>query len=319
MLYIGEMFFVRFTQQKAKVIIMNNINIDYLTSCVIYNDLAKLLSIVPFQYSLIKGKALSLQAYNNTSSRKSGDVDILITKKDVCTFENILRSHGYVCTDEKRANRVFCLNSSHQILPYVKNQSGVKIEVDVNFDIFWGEYSGTRIDISRFLSDVQEIDLYGHKIKTLTPLKSLIQLILHHYKDMNSIFLLATRKSIKYDMFKDVFFLIKNNLDTITLDNLYALSLEYEIIPYVFYVLYYTGQLFNDEIIWEYTEAFRTPVGESLLGLYGLNSNEQKEWKCDFKTRLESNNLYDLIKDDLSADDREKIDINCNIFLGRTK
>ena len=32
----------------------------------------------------------------------------------------------------------------------------------------------------------------------------MIQLILHHYKDMNSIFLLATRKSIKYDMFKDI-------------------------------------------------------------------------------------------------------------------
>ena len=143
-----------------------------------------------------------------------------------------------------------------------------------------------------------------------------MQLILHHYKDMNSIFLLATRKSIRYNMFKDVYHLLKNNLDTIALDKLYAMSTRYEIIPYVYYILYYTAILFKDEFLREYIEAFKTPVGEELLNCYGLNKSERREWRVDFQTRLESSSLYELIKDDLTSDDLEKIAINKRVFLG---
>lgn len=144
----------------------------------------------------------------------------------------------------------------------------------------------------------------------------MIQLILHHYKDMNSIFLLATRKSIKYDMFKDLYYLLKNNRDEITLDKLYAMSSEYEIIPYVYYLLYYSGLLFKDEILDKYIEAFRTSEGEALLNCYGLNESERREWKYDFQTRLECNYLYDLIKNDLTENDLRKIKINRKVFLG---
>ena len=91
---------------------------------------------------------------------------------------------------------------------------------------------------------------------------------------------------------------------------------EYEIIPYVFYVLYYTGQVFEDEMLKQYIEAFRTPQGEALLNYYGLCSKEQKEWKYDFISRLESENLFDLIKNDLTQKDKEKIAINKRIFMG---
>ena len=144
----------------------------------------------------------------------------------------------------------------------------------------------------------------------------MIQLLLHHYKDMNSIFLLATRKSINYDMHKDVYYLIKNNIDSISVDYLYELSKKYDIIPYVFYVLYYTGQIFSDPILQKYIDAFRTPEGETLLAYYGLCSKERKRWKYDFKTRLEKDNMYDLIKDDLNSKDKEKIAFNKRVFMG---
>lgn len=133
---------------------------------------------------------------------------------------------------------------------------------------------------------------------------------------MNSIYLLATRKSIKYDMFKDVYYLLKNNLDTITLDKLYAMSAEYKIIPYVFYILYYTGRVFEDNVLRQYIEAFRTPEGEALLNCYGLCEKERKEWKYDFKTRLESDDLYSLIRDDLNEHNLRKIAFNKRIFMG---
>ena len=102
--------------------------------------------------------------------------------------------------------------------------------VDLNFDILWGEYNGKRIDIEGFISDAIEVEIYGIKVKTLPPLKALIQLILHHYKEMNSIYHLAGHNSITYSMFRDVYYLWKNNASVISLEKLYVLSEKYQII-----------------------------------------------------------------------------------------
>lgn len=282
-----------------------------------YIQLKELLSVVNLHYAIIKGEVLSKQAYGENGIRHSSDIDILIPRRKIHEIENALGEGGFYNSSLTRSDKIILLSASHQVAPWIKEIPpwGVVV-IDLNFDVFWGEYEGKRIDIEEFLSDTIEMEIYGVKVKTLPPIKAMIQLILHHYKDMNSIFLLATRKSIKYDMFKDVYYLLKNNLDTIPLDKLYAMSAEYEIIPYVFYVLYYTGQVFDDEILKQYIEAFRTPEGEALLNCYGLCTKERKEWKCDFKTRLEADNLYDLIKDDLTEKDHEKIAINKRIFMG---
>lgn len=158
------------------------------------------------------------------------------------------------------------------------------------------------------------MDIYGFKIKTLTVIKSFIQLILHQYKDLNSIFLLATRNNIKCDIFRDPYCLLKNNLKDISINQLYSMASEYKIVPYVYYMLYYIGILFNDKVIASYIEAFKTEEGTDLLNCYGLNDVERREWKYDFTTRLDCNNLYELIKNDLTENDLKKIAINKRVF-----
>lgn len=59
--------------------------------------------------------------------------------------------------------------------------------------------------------------------------------------------------------------------------------------------------------------------GEALLNCYGLCEKERKEWKCDFKTRLESDDLYSLIRDDLNEHDLRKIAFNKRIFMEVTE
>ena len=265
-------------------------------------------------YSVVKGDALSKLAYGRVNQRFYNDVDMIVSRANLKELNYILFKCGYEQREHSREENILFLSASHQTLPYTCKHN--YLTIDINFDILWGEYEGKRIDIEEFLSDTIEMEIYGVKVKTLPPLKAMIQLILHHYKDMNSLFLLATRKSIRYDMFKDVYYLLKNNLDAIPLDKLYAMSAEYEIIPYVFYVLYYTGQVFDDDLLKQYIEAFRTPEGEALLNCYGLCKKERREWKCDFKTRLDSDNLYELIKEDLTERDKEKIAINKRVFLG---
>lgn len=185
---------------------------------------------------------------------------------------------------------------------------------DLNIDLFWGEYIGKRINLEDFLSDTVEMNIYGCKVKSLTKLKMMIQLMLHNYKEMNSIYHLATHDCINYNMFKDVYFLWKNNQDEISLESILAISKEYDIIPYVYYILYYTNQIFNDQKLKKYVDTLRTTEVENLINVYGLTKNEQKTWKVDFSTRLETNNMFDLIKKDLTNSDIEKLNFNRKMF-----
>ena len=264
-------------------------------------------------YSVVKGVPLKLLCGSRTTDIYA-DVDILLDRKSIGIVNTILNQNDYY-NNTKRENRIFALTSTHQTMPYSKIYNSHE-KVDINFDIFWGEYEGKRIDIDEFLSDAIEIDIYGIKVKTLPPIKAIVQLILHHYKDMNSIFLLATRKSIKYDMFYDLYNIIKNNEDIITIEKLYKTSEMYGIKPYVYYMLYYTRQVIEDELLKKYVEAFRSSEGEALLNCYGLCAEEQRNWRYDFKTRLEAKNLYHLIENDLTEQDKKKIAINKHVFLG---
>ena len=280
------------------------------------NEVYKALLASKIPYAIIKGEPLSFLAYGDFALRKKSDVDILIKRDNIKNFEYQLKIHGFIPQNDCRKDHILCLSSSHQTSAWIKTISGLnlKIVVDINFDIFWGEYTGKRIDIGEFLSDTIEMDIYGCRIKTLPPLKAMIQLILHHYKEMNSIYHLAGHNCINYNMFKDVYYLWKNNQEVISLEKLYAISLEYEIIPYVFYVLYFTNWIFKDSELKKYVDAFRTSGGEALLDYYGLAKKERKPWKVDFQTRLEADSLYELIRDDLTQSDIEKLERNRRIF-----
>ena len=80
-------------------------------------------------------------------------------------------------------------------------------------------------------------------------------------------------------------------------------------------MLYYTRLLFHDRVLDDYIEAFKTQEGIDLLNCYGLNDSERREWKYNFSTRLNSKNVYELIKNDLTEKDLKKININRRAFL----
>ena len=304
----------KYIEYKRKYIDLTNVRKRLLKarSSVFYSNFPVSIECL---YAVIKGEALSLLAYGKCGQRVSQDIDILVPKHSLEVIENEFFTKGFEKIDCNRIDSIYTIVTSHQTIPLMKKIDPFgHMLIDLNFDVFWGEYEGEKIDIERFLSDCIEVELYGVKVKTLPPLKTMIQLILHHYKDMNSIFLLATRHSINYAMFQDIYFLLLNNQEEITVSKLFNISEEYQIIPYVYYILYYTFQIFNDPTLKPYLSAFHTFEGDRLLPCYGLCSKERKEWKVDFITRLRADNLYQLIKDDLTEKDVEKISINKNFF-----
>lgn len=63
----------------------------------------------------------------------------------------------------------------------------------------------------------------------------------------------------------------------------------------------------KDAELQKYVDALRTAEGEYYLNYYGLAEKERKPWKVEFQTRLETDNLYEFIKDDLNEEDIEKL------------
>lgn len=283
----------------------------YLTVSPIFESLNQ--NNIP--YANIKGEALSLYAFGQYGQRSYGDIDILVSRKNLHTLEDALARYGYTSSSRTRTEKIMMISASHQTTAWCRvTNRKFKSVVDVNFDLFWGEYSGRHIDVDQFLLDTIEMKIYGVQVKVLSPLKAMIQLILHHFKEMNSIYLIAEHNCIKESMFRDIYYLWKNNSDAISFDKLYELSLEYEIIPYVFYILYFTNNIYNDCELSRYVKNFQTQEGIDLLDYYGLAVRERKLWKVDFQTRLKTEKLYDLIKDDLTNDDMIKLERSRKIF-----
>lgn len=281
----------------------------YVANKGLFDDLKEI------QYAIIKGEALSLQAYGTLGNRICSDVDILIPRNELATLEKKLKLFGFVDTLKSRADKILMLSASHQTSPWKRELPPLGyVDFDINFDIFWGEYEGDRINMEEFLSDTIEIDIYGCKVKVLPPLKAMVQLILHHYKEMNSIYHLSGHNSINLNMFVDIYYLWKNNKDIISLKNLYSISSMYKIIPYVFYILYFTNWIFKDKELEIYVDSFHTLDGESLLECYGLAEKERKKWNVDFQTRLETTSIFNIIQNNLTKDDIEKLERNRRIF-----
>ena len=141
----------------------------------------------------------------------------------------------------------------------------------------------------------------------------MIHLILHHYREMNSIYHLINFNSIKTSMFLDIYCLLKNNVDDISVNSLCLICRKMNIVPYAFYIFCYTKKCFNDDILNTYIEHLSTPDGIRLLSKYGLKDDEKKEWKIDFKIRLDSNNLSQYLIPELSFNDINRLKINNEI------
>lgn len=267
------------------------------------------------RYALIKGEALSVQAYGQVGMRHCGDIDILIPKSEINDLSVFLKNAKMKTSIHTREDYVTMMLYSHQTIPWIKKGSKhIDTVLDINFDIFWGEYNGKRVNIESFLDDTVEISLYGCNVKILPPIKAFIQLVLHHYKEINSIYRIVEHNSINYNMFKDIYFLWNNNKEAITIDGLYALSSDYGIIPYVYYILYYTNVIFGDKELQNYVDAFKTEEGISRIEYYGLTDDEKKKWIIDFRHRLDTKNIYEFIKNQLTKEDLEKIERNKQLF-----
>ena len=268
-------------------------------------------------YAVVKGAVLSNSAYHDPFSRHSGDIDILINKDNIEIVKTILFEEGFIqgkfdgfgIQPFTRQELLFHTAMSHQTAPFIK-ESGNKfcpyIDVDVNFDIMWGE-SGCKTDMKYVLEHIEASSVCDVNIKKLCAEMEFIALCLHHYKDMNSLYLLYDR-GFSLDHFCDIFYYIKNcNLDPKVL---YKFCTKLDVCEYIYYCLYYTDLIFDDDKLKEYMGFLYSQKAMFLINNFGLTANERKPWQIDFFTRLFDVNLREYLDNNLSQEELNKIKVN---------
>lgn len=266
------------------------------------------------KYAVIKGCPLAYYKTGNPGTRWPGDIDILISRQDVNKAINLLELSGFQSSYAlNRRERIMLLSNSHQIPVYSKFVGKFQIQIDVNFDLFWGEYEGKRIDVSEFLDGAIDLEIFGKRIKTLPPLKCMVQIILHHYKELNSLYHLTSHIAFKRRIFEDIYVLCQRYHEEISIENLYEISKRYGILSYTYYMFYYTRKVYEDAMLDGYLETLYTEEGRGLLDCYGLSDQERKRWKIDFMERLDTD-VSELVKAELLDDDKEKLERNRGIF-----
>lgn len=278
---------------------------------------APLFSQSEFRYAVIKGAVLSQMMYHDPLVRFSGDIDILIERKDADCLKQLLTANGFVqgrITDSgivpfNRRELLFQTTLSHQTAPYVKstgNKLCPYVNVDVNMDLFWGE-SDEKADMSLVLSHTEPMTLLGTTFQKLTPEAELVSLCLHHYKDLNSIYLLS-HGSFQLRLFFEIYKYLRTvKPDVSRLRDLCNLLNAGQ---YVYVCIDQTQQIFDDPQIEPYIEALKDQQDRALHNTFGLNDRERKKWDIDLFARLFHPNLAEHLQELLGDAEKEKIKIN---------
>ena len=271
-------------------------------------------------YAHIKGAALSKRIYGNPAYRMSGDIDLLVAPEYSDKVKSVLLENEFIqgkldgdkIVPYTRRELIYQKSFSHQLAQFIK-ATGSNIcpfvSIDVNLDIVWGE-GDFSVDMSDFAGDISHTEgcgIQGTIIRRLRPVYEFISLCMHHYKDMNSIYLIADR-GLNLSEYCDIYFYHANVMPDA--DELAKTAAKYGVSEYIYYCAYYANEIFRDERIRRYLEKSESETAKKLIDCYGLNESERKVWNVPFYERLLDNGFRERFFDSLSAEDKKKVQIN---------
>lgn len=264
-------------------------------------------------YAIIKGWALSQKIYGDIRMRNFLDVDILVQRLSIETVKNVLLDNGFiqgyakgnVLIPYKRKEKIFYALNTHQLAPFIKqtnNRICPFVSIDINFSVLWGEEKRNITDV--FFKDLREDCIDGKYFKRLSPEMEFIHLCLHHYKDLNSIYLISKGK-IGLNMFSDIFFYIINT--KFDWNKLKDFSTELNVAKYIYYCLFFCSLIFYHDKLNEMLELFEFSRNCTLLQSYGLTENEKNKWKTNFYNRLLNKQFRYKFISELDSENIKKI------------
>jgi len=272
-------------------------------------------------YAVIKGAVLSKAAYGDIVYRKSGDIDLLVSRDNADKITAVMRNNGFIqgrITEEgivpfTRQEILFHSALTHQTAPFVKKTENMLcpyVQVDINMDILWGEQK-EKFDMGYILSKTLQTNICGVTVYKLSPVMEFISLCLHHYKDMNSIYLLS-KGSLKLYLFCDIYYYLHNN--NVDISELTEECDKLNITEYIYYCVYYADMIFGGGKLDGYLSVLKNGKAESILDTFGLSGNERKKWPISFFERLFSDRFFEIFNNLLDEEDIKKIRKNISFM-----
>ena len=274
-------------------------------------------------YVAMKGPILSVSAYGDPYLRQSGDIDVLIAPQDVTAFSRQMKKAGFIQGKIKnqtiqpvsREEHIFHSTYSHQVVPFIKKTGNVAlthVNVDVNTNLYWGE-SECSLNMEQLLFHRIPIEIDGVTLYKLEPISEFIALCLHHYKDMNSLYLLS-QGSLRLRLFVDIYRYILRQREVLPTIQLRQTAEEWGALPYIYYCLFQTAALFPEKVVLDYRDAMQNEKGQNLLNVCGLTQEEQKKWLMPLTARLFSPDFKTQFALMLNEKDKDKIALNVQMM-----
>ena len=215
-----------------------------------------------------------------------------------------------------RQEKIVARAFSHQIEPYHKQLPLGTLEVDINYELIWGEWQGKKPSVKEILDRREFVDVFGVQVPCLAVEDAFIQMCLHHYKDMNVLFHLTLHNPISRRLFDDVAGFWKLQREKMDLSKLREWMEKYSLTPFFYYIAYYTDRVCDVPELAAWAKELESPEGMALLDTFGLDEGERKKWPIPFEKRLENENLPELVRSLLTEKELEKAEQNHKIFGG---
>ena len=262
--------------------------------------------------AIIKGIYLSCKVFKDIGIRPSSDIDILITKKDVSKIKTILKSLGFLqgfineynqLEEYKSETKIFYELNSHSLAPFRKLEKNNLYEIDINFLFHKEKEFG--IETDEFLKYSKSMRMYNIEFPVLDDTIAFLHLALHHYRESTSLYYIYNNHD--FDLLKacDIYYFAKTQ--TIDFDKLYFIIKKYNLIDQIAFLFSNVNRIFPD---------FHNIVFiENIKPFVRNNDLDEVKWPISLEERLQSDNRFKFIQDDLSYQQKKSLENNLNFVL----
>ncbi|MDP8259999.1 MAG: nucleotidyltransferase family protein [Candidatus Gygaella obscura] len=214
------------------------------------------LTIIPF-----RGFSLICSLYKDPALRIMNDIDILITKDIFQDIKTILLQNGFQQMDSIKEKRDL-INDDKEILFLKKLPSGINIPIELHSNI--APPRPNQINLPLLYKNAYEEEMYDTKIITLSTEDCFLSLALH---------LRRHTRRLRLIMIFDIAKLIKNNLNNINWQYIYASAKKNRILNTVYLALYLVQELFKIKIPYSINSKFKPSILTRLIIKTTINKN----------------------------------------------
>ncbi len=263
------------------------------------------------RYACVKGPVLSKIIYGDETWRSYHDLDVLVDEKDMDFIKQILAEHGFKAGKKvekgkvvpyTREEKIYILSLTHQTEPYFRRLGDfgeLYAEIDLNTNVHWEH---ANLFTPYCLRHLEQIEIFGYTVKKLAKEEEFLALCLHHYRDMNSPYMLKLQ-GIRLAQLCDIYFYVNNvNVDW---NRLIKLCGEYDLGRYVFFCLSMCVLVFQDDKLSACLDLLSALQCERQIGYFGMK--ERFRWKSEVLDLVGKTDVSSEMLSVLSAEEKQKL------------